>query len=376
MRPAASGSRNLRNFDTGVGTRRGHFIAVDSGRFEIVILAAVVALAAPAPAGAREKSDVVVLTNGDRLTGEIKGLEYGLLELKTESLGTVRIEWPDVQRVESNYTFSVESNDGRRYYGRVAPGSNGGQLNVQDASGPVELAVTDVARIGQLEAGFIDRLESSVSLGFDATKSTDVSTLKLDLETEYRSEKLLARLDGYLKVTDTPDQGRLDQYEITYANEFLRPGDYYWLALGSYESNDQQGIDGRLLLGAAHGRYWIRRQDAELSTNLGVGFVQEWAAGAEAGGSDQASAEGLLGLQWKVFRFRDPETSLTSRIVLLPGLTETGRYRAKSSISLRHEIVKDFYVDLSFDGSYDSEPPTDDADSLDYALASSLGYKF
>jgi hypothetical protein len=338
-----------------------------------VLIAACAASIWGAPAVAREKSDIVVLANGDRLTGEITELAYGHLSLKTESLGTVAIEWPDVARVESRYTFTVEANDGRRYNGSIGPGSSGGRLLVIGAVGPIEIGVTDVARISQLESGLVDRVDFSVSFGFDTTHSTDVSTLKIGFDGSYRSEKLYSRLEGDLKLTDTPEQGRLDQYEITNLNEFLRPGDLYWLAVGSYESNEQQGIDGRLLLGAARGRYWLRRSDTELSTYLGAAFVQEWATSSA---DDASSAEALVGMQWRVFRFRDPETSLTSRFVVLPGLTETGRYRAKSSISLRHEIIKDLFFDLSFDGSYDSDPPVEDADSLDYSLSTSLGYKF
>ena len=75
-------------------------------------------------------------------------------------------------------------------------------------------------------------------------------------------------------------------------------------------------------------------------------------------------------------RFKDPETSLTSQLLLLPSITQSGRYRAKTNISLRHEIVNDFYLDLTFNGNYDNEPPTAGADSFDYTVSTSLGYKF
>ena len=45
-----------------------------------------VLLASPALAA---KTDVVVLRNGDRLTGEVQQLERGRLQLKTDDLGTV-----------------------------------------------------------------------------------------------------------------------------------------------------------------------------------------------------------------------------------------------------------------------------------------------
>ena len=45
---------------------------------------------------ARDKTDVVRLKNGDRITGEIKELERGKLTVKTDSMGTLSIELKDV----------------------------------------------------------------------------------------------------------------------------------------------------------------------------------------------------------------------------------------------------------------------------------------
>ncbi len=38
----------------------------------------------PVPARAAPKTDIVVLMNGDRITGEIKGLEYNQLKVSTD----------------------------------------------------------------------------------------------------------------------------------------------------------------------------------------------------------------------------------------------------------------------------------------------------
>jgi len=336
-------------------------------------VAAAVALFLSAPAYAREKSDVIVLVNGDHITGEIIELQYGQLTVKTDSLGTVYIEWLDVARIESPYIFFVESNANERYSGGIAAAPDTGHLVIADKSGTVDLPVTDVAMLSQLEAGFFERLSGSFSFGFSQTKSSGVSSVAFDSATEYRSDKVISDLSADYNSTHTADLGTQNQYSLGLSSQFLRPGDKFWLALTSYESNEQQGIDGRLLVGAARGKYWVRKADAEFSTFAGVGFAQEWAIGS---GDDQQSVEGILGLQWKVFRFKDPETTLTSRLTLLPSLTETGRYRSSADISLRREIVNDLYFDLSFNGSYDNKPPDVTADSVDYSVTTSLGYKF
>lgn len=336
------------------------------------LFVAVAALLLSTDASARAKTDVIHLVNGDRITGEIIELAYGELTVKTDSLGTVEIEWPDVVRIESSHTFSVETNANVRYFGHVTAAPEAGRFLVTTHTGQVILAVSDVARVGQLETSFIDRINGSVSLGFNQTKSSETSALTFGLDAEYRSERVTNSLNANYTSNDTTD-GTFNQYQIAHTTQFLRPGDRFWLTLASYESNEQQGIDGRLLAGGATGKYLIRNQDTELTTFGGIALTQEWAT---AGSDDQQSAEGVLGLQWKVFRFKDPETTLTSQLLVLPGLTETGRYRATADISLSYEIVNDLDFVLSLNSKYDNEPPTAGSDNVDYTLSTSLAYKF
>jgi len=65
---------------------------------------------------AADNTDVVLLKNGDRLTGEIRRMDHGQLELKAAALGTIYIEWPAVAGVASNAPFAVDELSGRRYY--------------------------------------------------------------------------------------------------------------------------------------------------------------------------------------------------------------------------------------------------------------------
>ena len=56
-------------------------------------------------AWARDKTDVISMSNGDRVTGEIKQLEHGKLRLSTDSLGELSIEWNDIERLDSDFEF-------------------------------------------------------------------------------------------------------------------------------------------------------------------------------------------------------------------------------------------------------------------------------
>ena len=69
---------------------------------------------------AQRKTDVVTLYNGDRITGEIKGLLGGILKLSTDAMGTLNIEWQEVSHLESDYYYEVRLSKGTRHFGSVA----------------------------------------------------------------------------------------------------------------------------------------------------------------------------------------------------------------------------------------------------------------
>ena len=67
---------------------------------------------------AAPKTDVVILVNGDRFTGEVKGLEKGILKYSTDFVGTISVEWNHVAQLQSAQLFEVELFDGAKLYGR------------------------------------------------------------------------------------------------------------------------------------------------------------------------------------------------------------------------------------------------------------------
>ena len=96
-----------------------------------VSIAVVLEAAWCATAIAAPKTDVVILVNGDRVTGEVKGLEHNQLRLSTADMGTVYIEWDKIAHVQSRQTLLLESADGVMRYGTLAASQHDRQLEVQ-----------------------------------------------------------------------------------------------------------------------------------------------------------------------------------------------------------------------------------------------------
>ncbi len=326
----------------------------------------------------RSKTDVIVLKNGDRVTGEITDLEYGLLRLSTDDMGTISIEWTAIASIDSQYTFDVQRAGGRRYSGVIATSDDGDNLVIRDETAEESVPLSSIVRIEELETGFWERVSGTMSLGFNYTKSTGISTGSINISSQYQAERLKATLDISAYETSSPDTERSARENVTSTVQFQRERPSFLMLLNSLERNDELGIDARITTGGGLARYFAQDQDSELMLLVGAVANQEW-VNDEAESLDaeesQQSLEGVLGASWRIFRFNDPEVSLASTAYLYPSLTESGRYRGTLDVSLRREIISDLFFDISFYESYDSDPPSA-GETTDYGIVTSLGYKF
>ncbi len=350
----------------------GRFGASSSGSL-LLLLLVLLLWGNHAVAADREKTDVVVMRNGDHITGEIVSLEFGILRVKTSNMGTLSIEWPAIASVASQYDFFVERIGGSRYYGKIVADGQGRFTVKADDAGADDMAVLDVMRLSQIESGFWERINGTLSVGYNFTKSSDISISSVNFNGSYRSEKIESSLTISTLSTKSPDSGTTDRDQIANSTRFLRPGKNYWVALSSLERNEELGIEGRLQLGAAVGRHFLQKPIYEITGIVGLSFNQEWITGQEGG---QQSVEGVLGADWRIFKFSDPETALTSSINVYPSITESGRWRSELNLVLTRELFDDFTLDLTYYNSYDSDPPDATAAGSDYGIVTGFGYKF
>ena len=338
------------------------------------VFAGLVAL--PRPAAAAPKTDVVVLANGDRITGEIKGLEHGQLRLSTDNMGTIYIEWDKIARVRTQQYLLLERSDGVRYYGQLVAGEQDGRLQVyrgDPASPPENVAMAAVVRAQPIEGGdFIDRLDGYVSAGLDFTKASNQSSFDFAGGLSSRTRVREWSLDGSANVTNDSAGETSERYELGGSwRQFRQPRDFY-LAFGGLERNTELDLNLRTLAGAGYGRYFVQTNLAEWMGGLGLAYSHE----NYAGGETFDSLEAALVTSFSIFRYDFPETDIGGSLALLPSLTQSGRYRTEADLRAKYEFVDDLYFELKFYGSYDSQPPSEDTEKSDYGVVTSLGYSF
>jgi len=326
-----------------------------------------------APALARPKLDVVVVRNGDVLHGEIYSLRYGQLRLKTDSMGSVYFEWPDVIAVRSPQLFTIETAAGSVMVGSLGAATDSLHVVVQQgAGGSTAVGLTQISRLDQLETGFWNRINGSVSFGFDYERATGIALLRTRFDSQYRNPILLWGLNASADLSSTPESETKESFSAGSNLRMVAGRSRFWLAALSWQRNEELGIASRIQFAAAPGFYTYRSRESELATFLGLNANQEWALES---GEGTTSAEGILGAEWRTFRFRTPETSLVTTLMVLPSLTEKDRLRMDFNLTLSVEVIKDLTVDLTYFADADTRPPQG-GEKFDTGISMSIGYKF
>lgn len=338
-----------------------------------IILATALASIVSSPAFAREKSDVVWLVNGDRITGEIKRLEHGVLRLSTDSLGTVNIEWDDINTVESDYEFQFERTDGKRVTGGFTAAPEPQQLIVKIEDGTVTFAQEDIVRISQIEETFWERVNGSMTFGYSFTKASDVAQGNLGFGASHRSEVRSFSIDGSTIITSDQDSDKTQRSTLRLNMTRFRANRWFNSYLLGFEKNDELGLSLRTSLGAGIGRYLKQTNKSELAVLGGLIGTSEELKGDAA---RQENLEGLLGVDYSRYVLDSPEMSMSASLFAFPSITESGRTRAQLDINLRWELIEDLFWDLTYYSTYDSDPSSDTETNNDYGVVTSIGYSF
>ena len=343
-------------------------------RFARAFLLAVVFATFAASANGRAKTDVIVLENGDHVTGEIKELYHGRLRLSTSSMSTVYIEWQDVIELESQYYFEIEDRQGYKFYG-IPVLTEEGEFRVTRADAVATLEKLQVIRITPIEKSFLSRLNGSVSFGYSYTKGSRVGRTDIAFDVRYRVEKNWLQLQGASSVTTEQDKAPITRADASLSYQHLFARRLFSDLTGASYRNDEQGFALRLILAAGVGAHIVQTNTHVLGSQLGVSVNREWPS--DPGTVPTDNLEGVISAGYSAYVYNTPKTDLTSEITFYPRiLPNFDRYRIDADVSWSQEIISDFFVVLTFWDNYNSKPPAEGNEKNDWGIATSIGYKF
>lgn len=320
-----------------------------------------------------EYTDRIRLKNGDIITGNLKELDRGKLRFKTQTMDTVFINWVDIESIDSDKYLRIARTDGSFNYGVIKKSDLTDGVIVQDHGQEVEVPILSVSTIQpiRVQESFWHQLEGDVSTGIDYKKATDILLVNLSSNLRFRQEKYELAFGANWNETTRNGDNNSSRADLsgTYTR-FLR-NRWFWKASGGFERNQELGIDLRALVGGTVGKYLVQRPTLRFELNAGLAGNQE----NRTDNTTATSVEGLIRSSLDIFKLDIPITRLSANINIFPGITESGRLRVNADITLRNEIIRSLFWDLSFYSTYDNQP-AQGAEQEDFGIVTAIGASF
>lgn len=329
-------------------------------------------LAGLAPLAHAEKTDVVFMENGDRLTGELRSMGRGKITYKTDIASTIYLEWERISQVEIQRDILVETIDGVRYSGHIGKTDKPDEISVATSHGPVVLKNHQIASMNPLnQSGWRD-VVIEVSAGFNIAKANSVSQFNGSGSVSRKTSAHFWSVNTSTNTSSSSDNPSSQRASLQLNYSKLRPNRWLTSGILGFDTNDELNIDLRTSLGGGGGR--ILRQTDHSDVILQGGLLLTREKDGTGGSSDSVESYGLL--QWDWFKFTQPDIDLSTRVMVIPSLTDEGRLRSQVDMSLSWKIIGDLRWKIDFYNTQDNKPKTADASSNDYGVNTSVSYRW
>jgi len=332
----------------------------------------VVALAISAAAHG-QSNDVAYFKNGDRLTGEIKGLDRGRVSFDTPTTGVINLEWDDIDQLFSATTFEVTLESGERIYGTLAETTGDGQLRVQTQTGIIDLPTPTIVRMTPIESNLVDRIEMRVDLGHTLAKASNLEQASFGYDFRYRGEERLINfeIDASTSSSESDPSSTRVFTNFNY-QRYLEKSEWNPVGIGQLERNDELGIDQRRTFGGGMARYLRDTNQSRIAFAGGLVRSLEDDTGSSETIED---TEALLAMTLEWFQYDEPELDVSMAATLYRRLSGSKEPRGNVDVNLRWEIFKDFFWGVSVYYTYDRQAENEE-EASDYGSFTSLGWKF
>ncbi len=339
-------------------------------------------LFAASTAVAGEKTDVLYMKNGDRLTCEIKSLDAGALYVSLDYVdGTISVEWSKVQRLESKRLFIVRMETGVVYTGTLAVvdttigEEREARMELTDLAGNrVTIDKGDVVTMGKTSQSFWRRFVLDLSGGLTYAKGNDATQYNLNTMVQYPRERwgVIVNLSSTLSSSTGAPASTRNQLSFS-GYHLLRWKNYFLGGTGTLLQSTEQSISLQANLGGGVGYYLENTEHVRFSVLGGLGYqnTNYDQSASDAAPEDMLAA--LIAANLSVVTYS--KTNLTISANLMPALSEPGRFFFNTNATYYLKLWSNLKFNLSLYGNVDTRPPQGLSGS-DYGFSSGLGWTF
>jgi hypothetical protein len=337
------------------------------------LIVAAVILVIPSNPVAQDRIDTVYLSEDEFVYGEIKGMDEGVLLIKTRySDKDFHIEWSKIRALNTVGRFVILTENSDRLYGPILYMAPDRHYIDDEAKGLRFIQLSDIVYIKQVDSDFWSRFELTIAAGYTATKANDSHQFSGDLGIKYISTRYACDLTlSAIRTIQTENdlEARIIRTEGGLGLLYFIHDDFFAIGRTDLLESSEQKLSIRAITKGGMGYYFYKTNRMNAGAVGGIAWnYEDYASGNT---SDRNSAELFIGLEYKIFDLNDLE--LTTKAIGYPSLTEGGRFRTDFQFDISYEFESDFFIGLGFTNNFDNMP-AEGAPKNDYVFRVKIGW--
>jgi len=283
-------------------------------------------------------ADQVTLKNGDRLTGQIKKADKGVLQIDYFK-HAIEIPWEEVATLESAGKLHLLLKDGQVVVGTVKPSATGLEV-ATEGTGTVAVAMESIQALrspeeqvaydaelerlrnpglldlwsGFLDAGLATSQGNAETTSFNVSLNTARTSPRDKISVAITSLYARSNATGVSLTTANAIRGGI-RYDVN-----IRPR-LFGFGSTDLEYDQFQGLDLRFVPAAGMGFHWVKTDRTRFDVFGGGALNREF----YINDINRTSGEVVLGEE--LFHQLAKAVQLEHKLVLYPNLSDTGEYR-------------------------------------------------
>ncbi len=328
----------------------------------------------PAFASSHNKTDIVYMKNGDKITCEIQSLQKGQLTVNPDyTSSAIAVDWSKVARLESSQLFVITDPDGKTYSGQLTPGIQPSTITIVGRQTHT-LSSDAVIEISELGNNLWNKMSGNIAVGTSFTASSSQATLTVQSGLQYQSKKDIATLSSSSQFATQEKAANTSETTVKTAYfHQINESRWYGGGIANFLSSSEQQINLESTLGAAFARRLLFTNRTNLTAIGGIGYTHERFDSDVESNKPKNSIDAATAIQFSMFRFKT--TSFDTAVWAYPSLTSPGHFRLTMNQDIYYKFRNDLYVSMSFYDNYDNQPVTG-APANNFGTTTSIGWSF
>ena len=318
--------------------------------------------------GSIASAGVLVLKNGDRITGEIKQIWDSEVSIEPSYADEFSVDSDVIAYIESDEEFEIELADGTEIFARLDGADADGNQKFDAGGEKIVAPLVDLYQLHEIAdpVEWDSYIDWSSSINSGNTESLN-TRLRGDTTLVLGDHRHIGELTFVREEQDSESTKEQDLLRYNYNWLFGDP--WFFSEIVSLERDPIRELDHRVILSGGIGRDLWNTPRLLLNMQLGAGLITE-----KIDDSNEESSVLVWALRYRQDIFdEDLEIFHNNSITHYLDGRENTIY--KTSTGLKYEITDLLYANVSLDFDYETEPVAT-ATGEDLALVFGLGLEF